>query len=74
MTKTPSFKIAVVIVSLYELCLFMPTIDITATYDIKVFSTLLSFSLAGLVFPIIYPLADSVTEVYGKKDILLSGG
>lgn len=67
MSKAPSFKIAVFIVSAYVLLLFIPTIDIAATYHINLYFFSLPTSIAGLIFPAIYPLADSVTEVYGKK-------
>lgn len=68
MSIQPSFKIAVPIVSIYALCLFLPTIEATATYTFNFFSLPIHFGIPALIFPAIYPLADSVTEVYGKKN------
>ena len=54
-------------VTVYTLCLFLPAIDMLATYTFKLFSFSFTFGLAALIFPAIYPLSDSITEVYGKK-------
>ncbi|MGB6976449.1 MAG: VUT family protein [Gammaproteobacteria bacterium] len=67
MNKEPSFKIAAGVVSLYVLCLFIPTFDIVATYKINLYFFSLPFGVAAFIFPAIYPLADSITEVYGKR-------
>ena len=67
MSSCPSFKVLVPFVTVYTLCLFLPAIDMLATYtvDLRFFS--LTFGVAALIFPAIYPLTDSITEVYGKK-------
>ena len=67
MNNQPSFKISTFIISTYILFLFLPTIDVAATYSINMLFFSMPISAAGLIFPAVYPLADSVTEVYGKK-------
>jgi uncharacterized integral membrane protein (TIGR00697 family) len=67
MNTGPSYKVMVPLVTLYTLCLFLPAIDMLATYTVHLFSCSLTFGLAALIFPAIYPLSDSITEVYGKK-------
>jgi queuosine precursor transporter len=67
MGKEPSFKIAVIVISLYSLFLFVPTFDVAATYKMNLYFFHMPISVAGLIFPAVYPLADSVTEVYGKN-------
>ena len=66
MSTTPSYKVIVPFSAIYALCLFLPTIDALATTSFTLFSFTTNFSIAILIFPAIYPLADSLTEVYGK--------
>jgi uncharacterized PurR-regulated membrane protein YhhQ (DUF165 family) len=63
----PSAKVAIAVASLYVLLLFIPTLDVVATYNINLYFYTIPVSVAGFVFPAVYPLSDSVTEVYGKK-------
>lgn len=67
MNKIPSYKILVPFVAIYTLCLFIPTIDTVAIKSITLFSYKISFNVAVLIFPAIYPLGDSLTEVYGRQ-------
>ncbi len=67
MNSGPSFKIMVPFATVYALCLFLPSIDMLATYTVQLFSLPVTFGVAALIFPAIYPLSDSITEVYGKK-------
>lgn len=67
MNKAPSYKIIIPFVAAYTLCLFLPTIDTVATFSIHLFFGAIPFGVAGLIFPAIYPLSDSLTEVYGKS-------
>ena len=67
MNSGPSFKVMVPFVTIYTLCLFLPAIDMLATYTVHLFFCSLTFGVAALIFPAIYPLSDSITEVYGKK-------
>lgn len=67
MNVHPSFKIMAPFVTVYTLCLFLPAIDMLATYTVHFFSCSLTFGVAALIFPAVYPLSDSITEVYGKK-------
>lgn len=67
MDPTPSYKIIAPFAAIYALCLFIPTIDALATVSCTLFSFKISFNVATLIFPAIYPLSDSITEVYGKK-------
>ena len=67
MSNSPSFKVMAPFVTVYTLCLFLPAIDMLATYSLHLFSVSLTFGVAALVFPAIYPLSDSITEVYGKE-------
>ena len=67
MNTGPSFRVMVPFVTIYTLCLFLPAIDMLATYTIQLHFFSLTFGLAALIFPAIYPLSDSITEVYGKK-------
>jgi len=43
-----------------------------ATYTINFFSFPITIGVAALIFPAIYPLSDSITEVYGKKTHAMS--
>lgn len=54
----------------HPLCLFIPTVDMLATYQINVFLFSISCGVASFIFPAIYPLSDSITEVYGQKTSL----
>ena len=67
MNINPSYKIVTPLVSIYVLCLFLPTIDLHATLTINLFFLSISFPIPSLIFPAIYPISDSITEVYGKK-------
>ena len=67
MKSEPSFKIMVPFAAIYTLCLFLPTIDMLATYTVNLWFFSFPFGVAALIFPAIYPLSDSVTEVYGKQ-------
>jgi len=67
MNTGPSYKIIIPVASVYVILLFIPTIDIGATYNINLLFFSLTFSTASFVFPAIYPLSDSITEVYGKN-------
>lgn len=67
MNSGPSFKISIPVTSIYVLCLFLPTIDILAVYSTTFFNFPFHFEIAALIFPAIFPIADSITEVYGKK-------
>lgn len=67
MNQTPSFKILVPFISIYTLCLFLPTVEVLATYTVHFLSFTMYISVPSLVFPAIYPMADSMTEIYGKK-------
>lgn len=67
MDKTPSYKIIAPFAAIYALCLFLPTIDALATASFQLFSFTCSFNVVTLIFPAIFPLADSLTEVYGKE-------
>lgn len=67
MDSSPSFKIMVPFITIYTLCLFLPAIDMLATHTIHLFFFSLTFGVAALIFPAIYPLSDSITEIYGKK-------
>ncbi len=67
MNSGPSFKVMVPFTTIYTLCLFLPAIDMLATYTINLFSLPITIGVAALIFPAIYPLSDSITEVYGKK-------
>jgi uncharacterized PurR-regulated membrane protein YhhQ (DUF165 family) len=67
MNKMPSYKIIAPFAAVYSLCLFIPTIDAIATMSITLFNYKFPFNIAVLIFPAIYPLSDSLTEVYGKN-------
>ena len=67
MKSEPSFKIMVPFAAIYSLCLFLPTIDMLATYTVNLWIFSFPFGVAALIFPAIYPLSDSITEVYGKS-------
>lgn len=67
MNSGPSFKVMVPVITIYTLCLFLPAIDMLATYTLNLFSFPITIGVAALIFPAIYPLSDSITEVYGKK-------
>ena len=67
MNSGPSFKVMAPIATVYTLCLFLTAIDLLATYTIHLFSCSITFGVAALIFPAIYPLSDSITEVYGKE-------
>lgn len=67
MHHTPSYKIIAPLAAVYAICLFIPTIDAFATVSYTLFSFTINFNGAALIFPAIYPLSDSITEVYGKK-------
>jgi len=67
MSNGPGFKVMAPFVTVYTLCLFLPAIDMLATYSFHAFSVSVTVGVAALVFPAIYPLSDSITEVYGKK-------
>lgn len=67
MDTNPSYKVIIPVASIYVILLFIPTIDIGATYNLNLLFFSLTFSIASFIFPAIYPLADSITEVYGKK-------
>lgn len=67
MNSGPGFKIMVPFTTIYTLFLFLPAIDMLATYTIHWFTFSMTFGVAALIFPAIYPLSDSITEVYGKK-------
>lgn len=67
MNTGPSYKVIIPVASVYVILLFIPTIDIGATYSINLLFFSLPFSIASFIFPAIYPLSDSITEVYGKK-------
>lgn len=45
----------------------VPTIETRAVYTINILSFSIHLGIPALIFPAIYPLSDSVTEVYGKK-------
>jgi uncharacterized PurR-regulated membrane protein YhhQ (DUF165 family) len=64
--KSPSFKIIIPIVAMYTLCLYIPTIDIATSYNINLILLSVTFPVSTLFFAIIYPLSDSITEVYEK--------
>lgn len=67
MNQSPGFKVVAPIAAIYAMCLFMPTIDALATFSVELFSYKMKISIAVLLFPAIYPLSDSLTEVYGKN-------
>jgi len=67
MDTEPSYKVMIPIASIYVILLFIPTIDIGATYNVNLLFFSLPFSVASFIFPAIYPLSDSITEVYGKR-------
>lgn len=67
MSQTPSYKIIAPFAAVYTLCLFLPTIDALAIASFNLFSYTYKFNVVTLIFPAIFPLADSLTEVYGKK-------
>ncbi len=67
MHSGPSFKVMVPFVTIYTLCLFLPSIDTLAAYTVNVFSFSMTVGVAALIFPVIFPLSDSITEVYGEK-------
>lgn len=67
MKSEPSFKVMAPFAAIYTLCLFLPTIDMLATYAVNLRFFSFPFGVAALIFPAIYPLSDSITEVYGKK-------
>jgi uncharacterized PurR-regulated membrane protein YhhQ (DUF165 family) len=67
MSQTPSYKIIAPFAAIYALCLFLPTIDALATISFTLFSFTMKFGAAIFIFPAIYPLSDSLTEVYGKE-------
>lgn len=66
MNPGPSFKVMAPIATIYTLCLFLPAIDMLATATIHLFFFTVTFGVPALIFPAIYPLSDSITEVYGK--------
>lgn len=67
MNSSPSFKIVAPFATIYSLCLFITSVDMLATYTIHLIFFSMTFGVAALIFPAIYPLSDSITEVYGKK-------
>ena len=67
MKSEPSFKIMVPFAAIYTLCLFLPTVDMLAIYTVNLWFFSFPFGVAALIFPAIYPLSDSITEVYGKN-------
>lgn len=67
MNLNPSFKIVAPFATVYSLCLFITSVDMLATYTFHLCFFSMTFGVAALVFPAIYPLSDSITEVYGKK-------
>ena len=69
MTSTlgPSYKIAIPIAALYAIILFAPTIDIAAIDNFNLHFFILPVTITSFYFPLVYPLSDSITEVYGKK-------
>jgi uncharacterized PurR-regulated membrane protein YhhQ (DUF165 family) len=67
MNKAPSYKIIVPFAAVYTLCLFMPTIDALARLSFTIFGFPIKFSIAVPIFAAIFPMADSLTEVYGKN-------
>lgn len=67
MSSGPDFKVIVPFTTIYTLCLFLPAIDMLATYTLNLFSYPITIGVAALIFPAIYPLSDSITEVYGKR-------
>ena len=67
MNSGPSFKVMVPFTTIYTLCLFLPSIDALATYTVNVFFYSMTVGVAALIFPVIFPLSDSITEVYGEK-------
>lgn len=67
MPLKPDIKILSPLVSIYTLCLFLPTIDAVSICTLKWGDINLQFALPALIFPLVYPLADCLTEVYGKK-------
>lgn len=67
MSSSPSFKVVAPFATVYSLCLFITSVDMLATYTFHSYFFSMTFGVAALVFPAIYPLSDSITEVYGKK-------
>ena len=67
MNSGPSFKVMVPFTTIYTLFLFLPAIDMLATYTINFLSFPITFGVAALIFPAIFPLSDSITEAYGKR-------
>ncbi|MBA2649821.1 MAG: VUT family protein [Legionella sp.] len=67
MNHSPSYIVIVPFAALYTLLLFIPTIDALALMEISLFGYKLNFSMAALLFPAIFPMSDSLTEVYNKK-------
>lgn len=67
MSSGPSFKVMVPFITIYTLCLFLTSIDMLATYTVNIFSLSMTIGVAAFIFPVIFPLSDSITEVYGKK-------
>lgn len=67
MNSDPSFKVVAPFATVYSLCLFITSVDMLATYTFHLYFFSMTFGVAALVFPAIYPLSDSITEVYGKK-------
>jgi uncharacterized PurR-regulated membrane protein YhhQ (DUF165 family) len=67
MNKEPNYKIIIPITAIYSLLLFVPTIDASAIISLSIFSWRLDFSIAALLFPAIFPLEASLTEIYQKK-------
>ena len=67
MNPLPSYKVIVPIAAVYALLLYVPTIDALAMIQWSFFSYHMKFSIAVLILPAIFPIADSITEVYNKK-------
>jgi hypothetical protein len=59
----PRYEILIPVMVLYTIVLFAPTFDINAVYKLNIFNIHLIFTVPSFYFPLIYPLADSITEV-----------
>lgn len=67
MNHSPSYIVLTPVVAVYVLLLFLPTIDALAIMEFSLFSYKFNFYIVALLFPAIFPIADSLTEVYSKK-------
>lgn len=67
MTHNPGYLVIAPFASLYTLLLFLPTIDALAIMQISIFTYKVKFSIGALLFPAIFPMSDSLTEVYNKN-------